>query len=193
MLPLILLTTLLPLASSSPVTRRDPDFSTFDITSVQFSGPGCPQGSNSASIDGNWNNSNLHFKQLGTALPGDGSENCQVHFQGSGATPGWQVSLSEVSAYGKASLKPGTKFQWFVQAFWSDDAADTLTLESDTTDCDGPITLHAKANRDVWSKCVGADGNPGILNVNLRGALNGDKGGSFEINTENLKYKWRKC
>lgn len=113
---------LLPLASSSPIEVNEPAFSDFDITAVQFSGSGCPQGSNSASLSGGWQSSTVAFKQFG----GSETENCQVHFQGSGATPGYQVTLSEVDVVGSVVLKAGTTFNSFVQAYWSQDAAKTV-------------------------------------------------------------------
>ena len=119
----LFLAALLPLASSSPLVARDPTFSDFDVTAISFSGSGCPQGSNSAALSGNWQSSAVSFKQFG----GVDTENCQVHFQGSGATPGYQVTLAEVDVQGSVVLKAGTTFNSFVQAFWSQDAAKTVS------------------------------------------------------------------
>lgn len=48
-------------------------------------------------------------------------------------------------------------------------------------------------DQKVWSKCIGGDGNPGMLNVNFRTALIGDGHGYFEVQTENWDFVWRQC
>jgi hypothetical protein len=45
----------------------------------------------------------------------------------------------------------------------------------------------------LWSQCTGSDGNPGILNVDVRAAVGGAGNGSFEIDEETWYFSWRKC
>jgi hypothetical protein len=50
------------------------------------------------------------------------------------------------------------------------------------------------AEKLLWSKCVGPDGNiPGIFNINFRGAILGDNGGKFKFDRANLRFTWRQC
>ena len=59
------------------------------------------------------------------------------------------------------------------------DIKDYVKVKSSTTDL-------------TWSKCTGADGNPGILNVNARPVVQGNKG-TYDISKATWGLQWRKC
>lgn len=66
------------------------------------------------------------------------------------------------------------------------------TIDSNDNISNPRYTIVQPATTRLWSKCIASDGNPGILNVNFRVAIIGD-GGDFDVDTETLKYQWRKC
>ena len=202
MLVTAILPFLLPLAFSLPTPENEAESiepGSFSMKDISFSGSACPQGSNSASLSGNWAASTLNFKQFAASAPDDGrTENCGMHVQGSSVTPGWQVALAEASGSGSVNLKAGSTLSSYVTSFWSQDAANTATAQatvaapSDRT-VEQDFTVTAKPSKLVWSPCAGSNGYLGILNVNVRLAIAGSKGGSFDLNKENLKWVWRKC
>jgi hypothetical protein len=63
--------------------------------------------------------------------------------------------------------------------------------------CAGPdikefVTVRSSTSDLKWSKCTGADGNPGILNINFRPAIQGDFG-TYDFKHASWKFEWRKC
>lgn len=66
------------------------------------------------------------------------------------------------------------------------------SIDSTSANASGSTTVRASVPDPLWSQCIGADGNPGILNVNLRVAVAGGAG-SFEVDSEVLKYQFRRC
>lgn len=94
------------------------------ITSVQYSGNGCPD---DASRKGDFNDPTFRFDSFAASFPGTGrTVNCEVHVQAAGATAGWQVALSQVNVDGRLVLDPGVGLVYFTQTYFSDDAADTV-------------------------------------------------------------------
>ncbi|KAI7785651.1 hypothetical protein LA080_006671 [Diaporthe eres] len=208
MLSKLLATTLIPLtALSHPfqpgvLSPRELPASVGTVTQFRYSGNGCTQGSNSVTRSGGWVSQTYKFSQFEADTIAAGTpttENCELHFQGAGLSPGWQVSLSEADVTGKLVLAPDAKVNYYWQVYWSDDAADTLTLQGAIDNTGGKnkitnnnYTVKANVTDSLWSQCIGADGNPGILNVNFRVAVVGD-GSSFDVDTETLNYKFRRC
>lgn len=230
MLSKLLATTLLPLtALSSPfhpgvLSPRELPASVGTVTQFKYSGNGCTQGSNSVTRSGGWVTQTYKFSQFEADTITAGTpttENCELHFQGAGLSPGWQVSLAEADVTGKLVLAPDSRVNYYWQVYWSDDAADTvspgsyipelgghsgadgrstqLTLQGAIDNTGGKnkitnnnYTIRANVTDSLWSQCIGADGNPGILNVNFRVAVVGD-GSSFDVDTETLNYKFRRC
>lgn len=81
----------------------------------------------------------------------------------------------------------------------ADGSSSQLTLQGAIDNTGGKnkitnnnYTVKANVTSSLWSQCIGADGNPGILNVNFRVAVVGD-GSSFDVDTETLNYKFRRC
>ncbi|KAG6362688.1 hypothetical protein INS49_007781 [Diaporthe citri] len=208
MLSRLLATTLFPLtALCSPfqpgvLSPRELPASVGTVTQFRYSGNGCTQGSNSVTRSGGWVSQTYKFSQFEADTITAGTpttENCELHFQGAGLSPGWQVSLAEADVTGKLVLAPDAKVNYYWQVYWSDDAADTLALQGTIDNTGGKnkitnnnYTVKANVTDSLWSQCIGADGNPGILNVNFRVAIVGD-GSSFDVDTETLNYKFRKC
>ncbi|KKY37937.1 hypothetical protein UCDDA912_g02155 [Diaporthe ampelina] len=205
---LVATTLLLPLtALSSPLqhavlSTRELPASVGTVTQFRYSGNGCTQGSNSVARSGGWVSQTYKFSQFEADTTTAGTpttENCELHFQGAGLSPGWQVSLAEADVTGKLALAPDAKVNYYWQVYWSDDAADTRTLQGSIDNTGGKnkitnnnYTVRANVTDSLWSQCIGADGNPGILNVNFRVAVVGD-GSSFDVDTETLNYKFRRC
>lgn len=79
---------------------------------------------------------------------------------------------------------------------WTLMICQQLTLEgsidSTSANASGPTTIKASVSDPLWSQCIGADGNPGILNVNFRVAV-ASGAGSFKVDSEVLKYRFRRC
>lgn len=124
---LALLLHLLPLALANPlITTPRTTTALGAITQFVYSGSGCPQGSNSVSISPasvGYTTQVYTFSDFATS----DTENCELHFQGSGLSPGWQVSLAELDVVGSARGAVSA-VRWFWQVYWSDDAADTVCV-----------------------------------------------------------------
>jgi cytoskeletal protein RodZ len=142
MLSKLLATTLLPLtALSSPfrpgvLSPRELPASVGTVTQFRYSGNGCTQGSNSVTRSGGWVSQTYKFSQFEADTITVGTpttENCELHFQGAGLSPGWQVSLAEADVTGKLVLAPDAKVNYYWQVYWSDDATDTVSLIYATT------------------------------------------------------------
>ena len=124
----LILAALLPLANCGPVAVRDTPASLPALTAFRYSGNGCTQGSNSVKRVGGWTDATFTFSQFIADGPGkDSTQNCEVHYQGSGASAGWQVSVSELNVNGKVVLLAGSRFNYYWQIYWSDDASDTVS------------------------------------------------------------------
>ena len=123
----LLLAALVSLANCGPVIVRDTPASLPALTAFRYSGSGCTQGSNSVKRDGGWSDATFTFSDFTANSPGeDATENCEVHYQGSGASAGWQVSVSELNVNGKVVLPPEIRFNYYWQIYWSDDAPNTV-------------------------------------------------------------------
>ncbi|KAF1968458.1 hypothetical protein BU23DRAFT_583263 [Bimuria novae-zelandiae CBS 107.79] len=164
------------------------------ITSLKFSGSGCPNDSGSVkAVYGELgDNPVFTFSQLRGADTG----NCELHIQSSGASQGWQVAVKEVTYQGNVQLSSGSQLDTITQAFWSEHAADTTVLRGSVvcagSDIKDYVTVRSSTNDLKWSKCTGSDGNPGILNVNARPVVQGNSG-TYDIKQATWGLQWRKC
>ncbi|KAL1850641.1 hypothetical protein Daus18300_012852 [Diaporthe australafricana] len=202
LLPLTALSTPLHLQPHTVLSTRELPASVGSVTQFRYSGNGCTQGSNSVTRSGGWVSQTYKFSQFEAdtvSVTTPSTENCELHFQGAGLSPGWQVSIAEADVTGKLVLAPDAKVNYYWQVYWSDDATDTLTLQGSIDNTGGKTkitnnnyTIKANVTDSLWSQCIGADGNPGILNVNFRVAVVGDAS-SFDVDTETLKYAFRRC
>jgi hypothetical protein len=123
--PLARLTVLMAALSPSLVLSATPD-ALPQIKSITFSGSGCPS---DPKWSGSFNDLQISFGEFGARLPGDRSTvACQVHIQGTGGSPGWQVALKETWITGHVWLQPGTKLEYLTTSFFSQDAARTVRI-----------------------------------------------------------------
>lgn len=182
------------------------------ITKLVFSGTGCPNDSGSVKADTATlgDSAGVSFTQL----KGTDTDNCAVHVQSSGGTPGWQVAVREITYEGDVNLRGSSELDTFTTIFWSENAKNTVshkicsihiysssnisqgTLTGSLT-CAGPeikdyVTVRSSTQDLKWSKCTGSDGNPGILNVNFRPVVQGDYG-SYDFKHASWKLEWRTC
>ncbi|KAH9897236.1 hypothetical protein F4778DRAFT_250050 [Xylariomycetidae sp. FL2044] len=192
------------------------------ITSLSYSGTGCPSSSSPSSVtpSGGFDDLTLKMNNFVASLPlssnngnggglGSSTANCQVHIQAAGTAAlgaGWQVGIKEVYVRGHLVLDPGARLDSYVTSFWSEDAGNTVTIQSSLPNTGGSrldteVTAHTSipADRVVWSACTGPDGSLGILNVNFRAALGADGGDGDQYAyfgkeaVESWDYVWRRC
>ncbi|KAI1264201.1 hypothetical protein F5Y18DRAFT_87207 [Xylariaceae sp. FL1019] len=206
--------TLLPTASlvsarSIPaIVPRDTPASLPRITSISYSGTGCPSSSPGVVRTGTvFSDSTFRLNGFEASLPGieTSTSNCQVHIQSAGCTSGWQVGVKGATVKGHLVLDPGASLDWYLTSFWSSAAAASTTITSSVpnnaaTRLDTEINVHATAADVAWSPCTGADGVLDTLNVNFRVALDapGNQYGYFGKDAniaaaESWEYVWRRC
>lgn len=187
-----------------------------EIKTITFSGSGCPS---NPKWFGTFDNLVIDYGQFNTKLPGDSTLNCQVHLQGSGGSPGWQVALRETWVTGHAYLQPGTKIEYLTTSFFSQNAARTVRIQprshganrfadigtpqntkrgeesnnSRRSIDDQLILYNDLSSGQAWSECFGSDGYTGIFNVNTRIVLSGDGRANFEAQRHQWTLDWRRC
>lgn len=128
LLPTLLLL-LLPLTQANFLTTPRTTTTTAPgaIAQLVYSGSGCTQGSNSVAISPTSNGYTTQVYTFNEFATSD-TQNCELHFQGSGLSTGWQVSLAELDVVGSARGGVVSAVRWFWQIYWSDDAADTVSF-----------------------------------------------------------------
>ncbi len=106
-----------------------------DVTSVTFSGSGCPQGSTNVSIPtSSWADWTFSLHQFSPEDPDKATsaagrtQNCQVHATLVTKSPGWQLAVRSASMRGFSSLSSGSSLAAFATIFWSQDPAN-VSLE----------------------------------------------------------------
>ncbi|OIW34602.1 hypothetical protein CONLIGDRAFT_638951 [Coniochaeta ligniaria NRRL 30616] len=180
----------------APLAAADTPASQPRITSVQYSGNGCP---NDASRSGSFSDPTFTYNRFAAVLPGTNQTvNCEIHVQAAGGSAGWQVALSDVNIDGHLVLDQGTRLDYYTTVYYSENAGSTTTARQHISNNGGstldyPVSLRQDITKPVWSECIGGDGSPGILNVNFRGALTGGGHAYFEVFTENWDFIWRRC
>jgi hypothetical protein len=95
------------------------------ITRIVFSGTGCPNDSGSVKSDSATlgDTAGVSFSQL----RGSDTDNCAVHIQSSGGSPGWQVAVKEITYEGDVNLRGNSELDTFTQIFWSENASNTVS------------------------------------------------------------------
>lgn len=195
--PLTRLTVLLAAVFPAAVVSDSPS-SMPKITSVTFSGSGCK---NDAKLSGGLSSPTISYDDFTARYPGTSHMvTCQVHLQGSGASPGWQFALKDNWVKGKVWLQPGTSLDYYTTVFFSQDAANTGTVKNTISNTGGGtverdvVLRNNLAPRKIWSPCTDGDGYTGILNVNFRGILSGEEGRAwFKATSQNWEVEWRQC
>jgi uncharacterized protein DUF4360 len=109
----------------APLAAADAPAAQPKITSVQYSGNGCP---NNAARTGGFSDPTFTYNRFAAVLPGvNQTVNCEIHVQATGATPGWQVALSDVNVAGHLTLDKGTRLDYFTTVYYSQDAGTTVS------------------------------------------------------------------
>ncbi|KAK7748444.1 hypothetical protein SLS62_008600 [Diatrype stigma] len=197
--------------SASPLhqwSNRSAPASLPQISSVSYSGSGCPSSSPAVVRSGAFADPAFRLNAFEARVPdGTSTVNCQVHIQAEGASSGWQLGLESVTVHGHLVLDPGASLDWFVTSFFSQDADKTVTVRGSLPNSGGQrlsqdvaSTTHIPAANIVWGPCTSGSGDVGLLNVNFRVALQTDGGqyGFFgkDADTapaESWTYAWRRC
>ncbi|KAL7629065.1 hypothetical protein AAE478_000583 [Parahypoxylon ruwenzoriense] len=204
------------LAAASPLPadpsgQTDVPASSPRVVSISYSGSGCPSASPAVERSGSDDALSFKLNAFEAKVPGaaaDSSVNCQVHLQLAGASAGWQLGVRDVAVKGHLLLDPGASLDWYVTSFWSEDAGKTVTLRG-TFSNGGAARLNedvtarsaVPAGDVVYSRCTGASGDVGLLNVNFRVALQqaaATQQGYFGKDpdtapSESWGYVWRRC
>ncbi|TGJ84489.1 hypothetical protein E0Z10_g4280 [Xylaria hypoxylon] len=199
--------TSIAMAASIPLSARDPGAQP-RITSVSFSGSGCPSSSPAVERTGA-GFSDVGFRMNGfqASLPGidTSNTNCQVHLQATGCASGWQVGIQSATIKGHLVLDPSASITWYLTSYWSENAGTTNTISGSISNTGSSrlnqdISRSANAGAVAWSPCAKGDGFLGILNVNFRVSLDapGNQYGYFgkDADTaaaESWNYVWRQC
>ncbi|KAI0404329.1 hypothetical protein F4802DRAFT_251361 [Xylaria palmicola] len=200
--------TSIALAASIPLAAREAPSALPKITSLSYSGSGCP--SSSPGVDrtgGGFSDIGFRLNSFEASLPGieNANTNCQVHLQATGCSAGWQVGIKSATVRGHLTLDPGASITWYLTSYWSENAATTNTISGTISNTgasrlDEDIIRSAGAGAVAWSPCAKGDGFLGILNVNFRVGLDapGKQFGYFgkDANTaaaESWDYVWRQC
>ncbi|KAI0099922.1 hypothetical protein GGR51DRAFT_381793 [Nemania sp. FL0031] len=200
------------LAASIPLSTREvapmAPIALPRITSLSYSGSGCPSSSPGVERTGaGFSDIGFRLNGFSASLPGieNANANCQVHLQATGCTSGWQVGIQSATVKGHLTLDPGASITWYLTSYWSENAAATNTISgtisnTGTSRMDEDMSRSANAGDVAWSPCAKGDGFLGILNVNFRVALDapGKQYGYFgkDANTptaESWNYVWRQC
>lgn len=94
------------------------------ITQLAFSGSGCPHDSGSVKSDTDTlgDTAGVSFG----LLAGQTTDNCELHIQSSGGSPGWQVAVSQITYEGDIYLKGNTQLDTYTDIFWSNNATNTV-------------------------------------------------------------------
>lgn len=99
------------------------------ITSLKFSGTGCPNDSGSVkAVYGELGDGpSFTFSQFS----GDDTDNCELHIQSTSGSQGWQAALKSVAYQGNVQLSSGSELDTVTQAYWSENASDTVSTLCD--------------------------------------------------------------
>lgn len=113
------------------LAARDAPSSLPHITSVQYSGDGCPSSAPAVDKSGDGFD-DVSFRLNAFAVSGadvySSTANCEVHVRASGASAGWQVGVSDVYVRGRLMLDPGAQMDFYITTFWSQGAANTVSF-----------------------------------------------------------------
>jgi len=200
--------TSLATAASIPLTVRDAPSALPRITSVSYSGDGCPSSSPGVERTGaGFGDVGFRLNGFEASLPNIDTSNtqCQIHLQTAGCSAGWQVGIQSATIRGHLVLDPGASADWYLTSYWSENAGTTNTISgtianTGSSRLDEDVSRTANAGAVAWSPCAKGDGFLGILNVSFRVVLDapGKQYGYFgkDADTpaaESWNYVWRQC
>ncbi|KAL8388807.1 hypothetical protein RB595_008945 [Gaeumannomyces hyphopodioides] len=153
-----------------------------NITSVSFSGNGCPQGTR-MQFTGDLT-SGLQLTVPNFTVVSRGSDfdprkrtaNCQAHLSIDVGEKGWQISPDMISYRGFSVLdSTDTRVDFFVTSYWSHDAPTTGSTKTTISNPDGRRLakfVDTAVRHELWSPCAAKDGGSvGNLNLNFRASV----------------------
>lgn len=120
-------------AASIPLSAREAPIALPHITSLSYSGDGCPSSSPAVERTGaGFNDIGFRLNSFQASLPGidTSTTNCQVHLQATGCAAGWQVGIQSATIKGHLTLDPGASINWYLTSYWSENAAATVRPSS---------------------------------------------------------------
>lgn len=186
-----------------------PNPNDIQVSSVSFSGSGCPQGSVSTSISTDRTVVTFGFDKFQTFIGpgydlGDKTKNCQLHLNLK-YPGGFQFAVLDSTYHGFAQLDSGVTGKFFSTYYFSQDASATATTQTSISGggswADGQVyTKHDQIPTAsvIYAPC----GANGILNVNNRIVLSTDsKTATGQVTdddatvafTHQLHLAWRAC
>ncbi|KAK7928048.1 hypothetical protein PG985_005046 [Apiospora marii] len=180
------------------------------ITSVQYSGDGCPSSAPAVDKSGDGFD-DVSFRLNAFAVSGadvySSTANCEVHVQASGASAGWQVGVSDVYVRGRLRLDPGAQMDFYVTTFWSQGAANTglwyspppsypLTYEPETQKANPSISPLPPYQVTVRGNLKNTGGSRSDQIATAHGSIPGDRiawgpctGSSGDIGILNVNFR----
>ncbi|KAL8294585.1 hypothetical protein RB597_007783 [Gaeumannomyces tritici] len=170
-------TSITPTATSTPA----PHTPSANITSISFSGNGCPQGTH-MQVTGDLI-SGLQFTVPNFTVasrsdfdPRKRTANCQAHLNIGVGEKGWQISPDLIGYRGFSVLdSSGTRVDFYVTSYWSHDAAVTESTKTTISNPDGRRLakfVDTAVRHELWSACAGKNGGSvGLLNINFRASV----------------------
>jgi hypothetical protein len=111
------------LASAAPTDVALPK-----ITSISWSGNGCPQKS-AKYLTGSgvsFGLTQFTVDDSSSASAADRTKNCEVHLSLGTGAQGWQVAVAGVSVHGHVKASAGSTLTAYASNYWSSSAADTV-------------------------------------------------------------------
>ncbi|OAA60257.1 hypothetical protein SPI_05381 [Niveomyces insectorum RCEF 264] len=198
-----------PVTDSSGGSADQPDPSQISISSVGFSGSGCPQGSVSTSISPDRTVVTFGFDEFQTYIGpdydlGDRTKNCQLHLNLK-YPGGFQFAVLDSTYHGFAQLDRGVTGTFYSTYYFSQDASATVTTQTSIagggTWADGQV--YTKNDKVPTASVIYAPcGATGILNVNNRIVLaSSNKTATGQVTdddatvafTHQLHLGWKAC
>lgn len=188
-----------------------------NITSVSFSGNGCPQGTR-IQFAGDLN-SGLQLTVPNFTVVSRGSDfdprkrtaNCQAHLSIAVGEKGWQISPDMIGYRGFSVLdSTDTRVDFYVTSYWSHDAPTTGSSKTTISNPDGRRLakfVDTAVRHELWSACAAKDGGSvGNLNLNFRASVVSSDAaalayfGPLEVLgrpevevSQTITYKFRQC
>ncbi|CAK7229621.1 hypothetical protein SCUCBS95973_007285 [Sporothrix curviconia] len=196
-----------PVASSSADDTPDPN--QIQVSSVAFSGSGCPQGSVSTTISPDATVVTFGFDNFQTFIGpgydlGDKTKNCQLHLNLK-YPGGFQFAVLDSTYHGFAQLDPGVTGTFYSTYYFSQDASATTTTQTSISGGGAWAAGQVYTKNDqvptasvIYAPC----GASGILNINNRIALaSTNKTAQGQVTdddatvafTHQLHIGWRAC
>ncbi|KAK1623946.1 hypothetical protein BDP81DRAFT_410247 [Colletotrichum phormii] len=173
------------------------------IKSVTHSGPACPQ-SDRLTWSGGLDDLTITLPDFSETLAAGQMTSCQVHLLIDEGDPGKALLLQDVTVSGGLYLSSNTKVDFYMTAYWSETASDTVTKSTSTASGSAAVFRNVDVAQRVnsVSPCTGGDGHVGIMNVTFRIISQGRglvvfgkerKDGATSSVAESLAFKWQSC